>query len=541
MIAEIESARQAARAGRWDLAERHARAMLARDSRSLDALEVLALARRGLGDPAGAEQVLRQAIAIAPLQRWPYGDLARLLIESGRPAHAEAIARQALAADAANADAQMLLGRLLSDRGMPFEGALHLRRAIALAGRHPDLVSALGLALSRQGQLDEARGNLEEAVAADPHGLDSLVALAEVEERAGRFAAASAWLDRADGVARGQGSDVALQRSVLLARMGREADALALLDDRTNLSGAALLQRGRLRDRLGDHRAAWLDWAQGKALIARQTGRHYPAEAIAAEARALAVLAAKALPREPVDDGPQPVFILGFPRSGTTLTEQIVAAHDAVAAGGELPFGPEMREIAGDLSDVSPRALRAHYLGRAGEYGLRDKAMQLFTDKMPLNEFHLPLIRLAFPAAKVIRVIRHPLDVLVSVFSHDMTHGQNCGYRIEDAARHLALMQRQVDAYRGAGLHIDHELRYEALVGDQEGETRALMAALGLAMQPAQLAFHRLPRHAPTPSYAQVREPLNDRSIGRWRNFAQQLEPIVPLVADTMATLGYAA
>lgn len=549
MSSMIDAARQAARAGRWQEAENQARAVLQRDPCALDALEIIALSRRQSGDATAAEAALRQAIAIAPDRRWPYGDLARLLIETGRLAQAEAVAGQALATDPANADAQMLLGRMLVDRGLAHEGAVYLRRAIALVGRHPELLTALGRALSQQGALGEARDLLEEAASAAPRDLVALTALAEVEERVGRFEAAMLWLDRAEAVAREQGSDVTLQRSVLLSRMSKDDAALALLETPSMLSSTALLQRGRLRDRSGRHAEAWADWTQGKAMTAEQTGRHYAADVVARDAAQLAGLAGRmhtrpALPPPP-DGQAQPVFILGFPRSGTTLVEQILAAHDAVRAGGELPFGAELRELAEPISRAPDEAmaakLRQHYLVRAKGYGLTDGDARYFTDKMPLNEFHLPLIRMAFPEAKIIRVVRHPLDVLVSVMSHDMTHGQNCGYRIEDAAQHFARIQHQVTAYQRVGLGIDHTLRYEALVAEQARETQALMAVLGLEVQPRQLAFHREERHAPTPSYAQVREPLNDRSIGRWRNFARELEPVLPLLAETIEALGYAA
>jgi len=124
--------------------------------------------------------------------------------------------------------------------------------------------------------------------------------------------------------------------------------------------------------------------------------------------------------------------------------------------------------------------------------------------------------------------------------AHDMTHGFNCAYRIEDAARHLAIVDELVESYGTLGLGPTYELRYEDLVADQTAETRRLMNAIGLAMEPAQLSFHERSNVSPTPSYAQVREPLNDRSIGRWRNFANQLEEIRPIVADAIARGGYA-
>jgi hypothetical protein len=159
---------------------------------------------------------------------------------------------------------------------------------------------------------------------------------------------------------------------------------------------------------------------------------------------------------------------------------------------------------------------------------------------MPVNDFWLPLLRLAFPESPVILVRRHPLDILTSVMAHDMTHGFNCGYRLEDAARHLALVDGLLEQYRLAGIGATYELRYETLVADQTGETERLMTAIGLEMEPAQFRFHERPSVSPTPSYAQVREPLNDRSIGRWRNHTAELETVRPLVAEAMERGGYA-
>ena len=134
---------------------------------------------------------------------------------------------------------------------------------------------------------------------------------------------------------------------------------------------------------------------------------------------------------------------------------------------------------------------------------------------------------------------RHPLDILVSVMAHDMTHGFNCGYRLEDAARHLALVDDLLYGYSESGVGPTCELRYESLVADLAAEAERLMAAIGLPLEGGQLRFHERTEVSPTPSYAQVREPLNDRSIGRWRNYAGELEIVRPVVASAMARGGY--
>jgi len=558
----IEAARQAFKNGRTEAASKISERILESAPANIDALEIRALAKIEQGRHSEAEASLRSAIAQAPDRRWPYADLAQLLLKLGRPAEAEDVARAALASDPDNADAHAMLGSMLSEREMLVPAAVHFERAIDLVGRHPKLLVGLGRVRMREGKLDLARPLLEAAAAAEPDALEPAVNLAELEERSGRFEPAIRHLDRADRIAAASGNDVTLQRCVLLERMGRFEQALALLDAVTDLSGPALLQRGRLRDRLGKYREAWNDWTVGKSRIAKSSGRSYPAKDVERQANELASFfnaerVAELPDAERLGDVPQPIFILGFPRSGTTLVEQILASHSRIRAGGELPFGRELREfgislVGGDSAFPAglarmvrsggaqwPELMRDFYLEKAAAFGLTDPGAGYFTDKMPLNEMWLPLLRAAFPKSPLVLVRRHPLDILTSVMAHDMTHGFNCGYRLEDAARHLALTDRLLADYRAAGLELTYELRYESLVADQRGETERLMAAIGLPLEASQLSFHERAAVSPTPSYAQVREPLNDRSIGRWRNHSSELGSVLHLVADAMERGGY--
>ena len=552
----VSAARNAYRSGDLDDAARIAAEILAANPGNLDAIELKALVEIERGHYAEAEASLRFAIAVAPERRWAYADLTRLLLKLGRSAEAEAVARGAAAADPGNADAHAMLGSILADRQMYVPAAAHLRRAIALAGRHPQLLVALGRALMLQGSPDQARTLLEEAAAADPSMLEPAVSLAELEERSGRFDEALRLLDGAEPLAAATGTDLKLQRSVLLERMGRIEAAVRLLDDERELSGAALLHRGRLRDRLDRHADAWSDWTAGKALLAQSNARHYPSDEVQKQADALARFFTSeqfaAFPGAAKrDDVPQPLFIVGFPRSGTTLTEQILASHSRIRAGGELPFMADLKDHAvslavgesafpdglARLATVQPdwaEQLRDFYLERAETFGLTAPGADFFTDKMPLNEMWLPLLRIAFPQSPVILVRRHPLDVLTSVMAHDMTHGFHCGYRLRDAARHLATVDRLVAGYRASGIEVTYELRYETLVADQRGETQRLMAAIGLPLEEAQLRPDQRTAVSATPSYARVGEPLNDRSIGRWQHHASELEAIRPLVSEVI-------
>ena len=528
----IHAARQALKEGRADAAAAIADQILGDAPDDVDALEIKALVAIERGDDPAAEAPLRHAIAVAPDRRWPYADLARLLLKLQRQAEAEQVTRAALAADTNNADAHALLGSMLAEREQWVDAAQHFERAIGLVGNHPQLLAGLGHAKMRSGRLSEARRLLEAASAADPAALEPAVYLAEVHERTGDFADAERQLGFAEEIARKQGTDVDLQRSVLLARMGQPERALALLEGRADLSGAARLQRGRLFDRLGRYPEAWADWVAGKAQLADRYSRDYDADDVAKRGQRIAATAGKLVRAGRRDEVQQPIFIIGFPRSGTTLVEQVLASHSSILAGGELPFGAELHE----LGDVSAEWMRDAYLARVAEYGLLQGEARFFTDKMPDNSFWLPLLRAAFPESPVIYVRRHPLDVLTSVIGHDMTHGFNCGYRLEDAARHLALVDDLLEEYGGA----THELRYESLIADQAGETERLMAAIGLPIEAGQLRFHERGEVSPTPSYAQVREPLNDRSTGRWPNYAAELEPVRTIVAAAIERGGYA-
>ena len=555
---QVWAGRQAIHARRFDDARAIAGQILIADAQNVDALEIKALAEIESGNDQAAEQTLRVAMSAAPQQRWPYAGLAELLMRHGRLADAEAVSRAALAADPRNADAHEKLGSLLAVRMKAFEAAEHFRKAVSLAGPDPQLLTRLGHTLLRIGRLNEARKPLETAAAANANAFEATVYLAELEERVGNFEAAMQQLDRADRMVRPPGNSLDRQRSILLARMGKREEALALLESKSELSGAELLQRGRLRQAAGRHAEAWSDWKTGKEKLSQGPHRKYPAEPVRMLAERLAAFfgspAGAALPRaERREDVPQPIFIVGSPRSGTTLTERILASHSAVEAGGELPFGGELHELAvsfagsewqfpAGLARAQPdwvTKLRDTYLERAQQYGLFASGARFFTDKMPTNDFWLPLLRLAFPDSPVVLVRRHPFDVLTSIMAHEMTHGFNSTYRLEDSARHLALADGLLEKYRAAGFGPTYDLRYESLVANQAEETERLTAAVGLEMEPAQLSFHERGAVPATPSYVQVRKPLNASSIGTWKNFASELEPVRSLVADPIVRGGY--
>ncbi|WP_420139142.1 sulfotransferase [Sphingomonas sp.] len=550
----IGQARQAVRSGDYMRAESLAGKVLRAAPDMAEALEILFLCQQARQDHAGAEGTLRRIVRLMPTKQWPRGDLARLLLAAGRESEAEAVLREAIAIDDRHGEAHAMLGGLLSERETLIPGAHHLRRAIDLSGKHPQLLANLGRNLMRQGRLEEAEPLLRDACAAAPDLLLPAVHLAELAEQQDRFDDAIALLDRAERIARRQGRDVIAQRAQLLSRTPRWQDALDLLDGLPDLAGTALLLRARLRDRARRFEAAWTDAVAAKAQLARMRGHAYARQTAEALFAAMANLAQQPLVDVHLSRSsgvPQPIFILGFPRSGTTMVEQVLASHSRVRAGGELPFlnalpvlieracGRPLGLAVKQLQDEKiVGQIHDFYMRQAADHGLLAPGADFFTDKMPLNEVYLPILRLAFPDAPVVAVQRDPRDVIVSAMQHDMTHGFHCAYRAEDAARHFAAVSDLTSNFKEMGID-PYVLRYERFVTDQANETAQLMAVIGLPPEPAQEEFHKVRRHAPTPSYAQVREPLHRRAAGRWHNYADQLAAIQPILAKAVARGGY--
>ncbi len=533
----------------------------------LDALELKAVIQQSRGDLKGAEETMRQALALDPASAWAVHDLTQMLHAQGQTAAAEAAARHALIVLPDDPQSHLQLAVILAERDDLPAAEFHNRQALALAGPHPQVLTNLALCLYNQGRLDEAETHLLQAcrVVEQPPAARAMAMahLSRVYEAKRDMVNAWLWLDRAEQTGKAEGQDFALLRALYMANTDKSKEALDLIDRAgPRISAAALLDKARLLDRLGRYEEAWPAMVTAKARLAQEARLGYDAPKVAAEFERLkAFFTAEQMARLPKagtrSDVPQPVFILGFPRSGTTMIEQMLSSHDHVAPGGELPFVHEWQALslrllpgaepypdrlahaqAADFHHI-PTVLRDYYLGRAEIYGVMSEGRQLFTDKMPLNDAHLPLIRLAFPQASIIRMVRHPLDVAISILSHNLTHGMNSGFAMDTIITHM-IAQHGLDAHYDAMLEQPPlVVRYEDFVANQEAETRRVLGYCGLGFDDACLRFHENRRHAPTPSYSQVSKPLNDRSIGRWRNYARALAPWMDRIAPVVEALGY--
>jgi len=449
-----------------------------------------------------------RALALEPGFAVAHYNWGTLLGETGR--HEEAVEhyRRALEIDPSYAAAANNLGRSLNALGNPEEALTAFRRALAADPGFALAHAGIGSAMLYLGKEEEARAACEKAAALAPERPAIHRALSEVK----RY--------------RPDDPEIA-QMERLAAREETMDDA-----DRAELHFAL----GKAYADTGDHERAFRHLSLGNAakrrLIAYDEAAHF------AEMRATAATFTPELIRAKQGGGEaseRPIFIVGMPRSGTTLVEQILASHPQVFSAGEQPeFG---RSLLGGYQPGPPpfdiAALTAADLTRlGGRYIARMDAKVpgealRFTDKMPANFRFLGLIHLTLPGARIVHVRRDPLDTCFSCYSK--LFGGALEYTYD-----LAELGRYYKAYESLMAHwrvvlpqgVLKEVQYETLVEDFEPEARRIVACCGLDWDAHCLEFHKTERPVITASTAQVRRPLYKTSVGRWRAYGEWLGPL---------------
>jgi tetratricopeptide (TPR) repeat protein len=568
LLPQVERATRAFEVKQFDVAEELALEVLELAPVQPGALSVLYRLRRSQNKVRATEVLLRRFVRFFPNELGPTCDLALLLKQTGKLADAEVHARNGVRIAPTNSAPHNLMGMILTDGNRPRVGEYHYRRVLELTGaRDPIVLANLAWNLKTQGRIAEARTLYEESTAAAPNVMLSWLGWARMEEADRNFDRAVKLLDNAEALVPGNLA-IQLTRAVIHGRKREFDQALTLLNGMKRPAGAEqlgteeLMEKGRLLDKVGRYDEAFAAYAESKRLVRTASNQAYldePANNLINRLKSFFVSNRLGFtPRAGVlTEGPQPLFILGFPRSGTTLTEQILSAHPRICAGDELPLVNEITQIMPRMLN-SPLAypealaelwmgdqregldnLRDYYLQRVRQMGILTEGAAWFTDKMPLNETHLGLIALLFPQAPLIHVLRHPLDVVLSVFSNHLTHGFYCSYELETAARHYVRVMDLVEHYRSEMTLRYLPIRYEDIVSDQEGSVRRMLDFIGEKFDKRCLNFTENRRYARTASYAQVTEKLYDRSRYRYRNYRAHLEPIVAILEPAITRLGY--
>lgn len=498
-------------------AEKHYCAALRQRPDFAEAHMNLGLAMLDTGRAEEAEGCFRAAIASATASATAsagglataWHRLARCLLRLDRPQEALEAANQAVAADPGDADAHNTLGECLFALER-FEPALgHYRRAVAL---QPDLAQAqfnIGVCQQTLGRFDAAAAAHRHALALRPDLAQAYYNLSLLKRAAiddGEMAALEALLTRED-----LANDARIHAEFALARS---------YEDR------------------GDADAAFGHYRAANALKARDLPFD-PDRFVGYVDRLIATFDSDffAARRDWGDPSRRPVFIVGMPRSGTTLVEQILASHPDVHGAGELDdFRTMVKRLPDRLGDGRPFPERVATLDRDATGALaRDHLASLgarapwamrITDKMTGNYLRLGLIALLLPGATVIHCLRDPIDTCVSCYCQNFAHGLRFTYGLDRLGLVYRQHERLMDHWRQVLPLRINELRYEELIADQDTLSRRIVAACELPWRDSCLSFHKQTRQVRTASFWQVRQPLYATSVGRWRRFAAHLGPL---------------
>ncbi len=401
------------------------------------------------------------------------------------------------------------LGRLSEARALLADGRdddaeRALRRLLALDPDHAAASDLLGRVLAEAGKLDEARQCYDRATLAAPHLAGSYYDLVRCRR-------------------------LTTDDAALLARMRATLDA-PLLHPEIRLK--LHLALGKAVEDLGDPEAAMRHFDAAHAL--RQTMARFDAGAFAARIDRI-IAECRPICRDVPAGRPSPILIVGLPRSGTTLVEQILSSHSKVAAGGELPFWTERGFLWEQGGHGDPGFLETaateyrHALGAHAADGW-------VTDKMPLNLYWAGLVAAALPDAVIVHCSRRPIETALSI--HRTYFNQHVAFPTggEDLVEAIRATGRLAEHWR-ATLPANRfvEVEYEALVRDPEAAIRRLLLACGLAWEPACLTPERNPRRVRTPSLWQVRQPISDARVDQWRRYGPWLGALGALAPDISA------
>ncbi len=508
-----------------------------------------------------------RAVELAPDSGHLRCDLGRIRASAGDFAGALADFEAAVRLDETLVEAWFFIGVTLGRLQRDAESVEPLRRAHALAPEVPEIIGALAYAEFKAFNSEQALPLLEKLCAIRPEDEDCHLKLGETHSRLGKPAEAAAvfrralerfpespglWMACAQAEDEAGDRESALEAYTRAAELepewpmplagiiglrGRDlpddllarAEAMVARSDGPDPETAVVAyELGKFHDRRGEHAAAMVAWQRANAGRRQVTG---PLDRAAVRRRL-----ESALEQFPADGGhtscglddERPVFVVGMPRSGTTLVEQILAAHPAAAGCGELPDLPIIAAGFGDHVPDEPAAVAAaaeRWLRSAEAHASRAGARRL-VDKLPMNFFHLGSISRMFPRAHVIWCRRDPRDVGVSVFAENMSVQSAFATDLGDIGFYHTVHERFMRHWRSALAIPVLEVRYEDLVGDVEPQARRIVEFVGLDWDPACLEFHATSRAVQTPSRWQVREPVHNRSVGRWRAYAEWLGPL---------------
>lgn len=496
-------------------------------------LGLLLLAR---GKRAAAIRSYQEALRHSPTYIEALSNLGNALREEGQRRDALTAHQQALQLDPRRPDSHSNLGYTLLDCRQVEGAAASFRAALGL---NPDQVAAhLGLAIAQraQGLASEAQISCQTALELAPQRPDALLLLGELYADRGQFVQAQGLFERA--LVADQRYAPAYSSIAVNRRMTRDdtvwlQGAQTLAAQQLPLDHEIQLQHalGKYCDDIGEYDQAFAHHRAANELTKRY-GRDYDAAGFTALIERVMKWYGAAAVRSKVcgaSDSERPVFIIGMPRSGTSLAEQILASHPSVFGAGEVKFWDRT------FTQLEQALQDQHFhqcLGRTAEeystrVGARAGTALRIVDKLPANFLYVGLICSVFPRARFIHMQRHPLDTCVSVYFQNFFNVGPYANDLTDLAHYYGEYRRMMAYWRGVlSPRALLEVPYEALVADPEGWTRRMLEFVGLPWDAKCLDPHRTERVVMTASKWQVRQKITTASVGRWRNYASHIGPM---------------
>jgi tetratricopeptide (TPR) repeat protein len=527
-------------------------------------------ALRRLGRTREAETCLRRALQIKPHFEEAHNNLGNALRDLGRFDEAAASYCRALTLNPNFADAHSNFGNVLRDLGQLLQAVASYRRALEINPHRPEAHNNLGNVLLDLLWLDEAAASYRQALALKPDYVHAHTALAMVLRQQGCAAAAEESCRKALAISPDSAESIAFLAE-LHADRGQFAEAIQLfnralqIDPNLSAAWAGLARNGRMDDDDG----SWLAAAQGlvdKALPVRHAiylrfaigkyfddiknyeqafhnyklaneltksfGARFDRRQLTCNVDRMAKFYDSEWlrrARTASSQSERPIFVVGMPRSGTTLAEQILASHPAVFGAGELPFWNDAL-VAYEASSTNDAVacFAEDYLRQLAD--LSADSIRV-VDKMPTNYMNLGLINAALPNARIIHMQRNPIDTCLSIYFQNFSIAHAYANDLGDLAYYYGEYLRLMAHWRATlppGSILD--VSYEGLVSQQEAWSRKMIAFLELPWNARCLEFHETSRTVLTPSKWQVRQKMHSASSGRWRNYQKFIAPLEHLL-----------